>query len=114
MGKYVSSLAKAIVVKNLKKIYSNGNLALDDIDFSIEQGDFFALLGPNGAGKSSLIGILTSLITKDKGRVYIHGHDLDKDLSIVKKHIGVVPQEFNFNIFPGHFVEASIFYGVNL
>ncbi len=61
-------------------------------------GDFFALLGPNGAGKTSLIGIVTSLVTKTSGEVSVFGHDLDRDLNAVKNAIGVVPQELNLNL----------------
>ncbi|HLB57950.1 MAG TPA: ABC transporter ATP-binding protein, partial [Gammaproteobacteria bacterium] len=67
--------------------------------FSVKQGDFFALLGPNGAGKTTLIGILTSLVNKTSGEVSIFGYDLDRQSSLAKSCIGVVPQEFNFHIF---------------
>ena len=65
----------------------------------MEEGDFFALLGPNGAGKSTTIGILFSLVNKSSGTVEIFGVDIDKDFARAKKQIGIVPQEFNFNMF---------------
>jgi ABC-2 type transport system ATP-binding protein len=65
----------------------------------VAEGDFFALLGPNGAGKSTAIGAITSLITKSSGRVIIAGHDLDSEPAVAKRLIGLVPQEFNFNVF---------------
>jgi ABC-2 type transport system ATP-binding protein len=65
----------------------------------VQEGDFFALLGPNGAGKSTTIGILFSLINKSGGAVEIFGIDIDEDFPAAKKHIGIVPQEFNFNLF---------------
>jgi ABC-2 type transport system ATP-binding protein len=65
----------------------------------VAQGDFYALLGPNGAGKSTTIGIICSLVTKTSGKVSIFGHDIDKDFSAAKRLIGLVPQEFNFNVF---------------
>lgn len=89
----------ALVVENLKKIYANGVQALRGIDFTVEKGDFFALLGPNGAGKSTTIGIITSLVNKTAGRVSVFDHDIDVDLRGAKSYIGLVPQEFNFNIF---------------
>ena len=52
---------KALEIKNLSKVYDNNLVALDDISFEVEQGDFYALLGPNGAGKSTMIGIISSL-----------------------------------------------------
>lgn len=90
---------KAISIKNLKKEYPNGFQALKSIDLEVEEGDFFALLGPNGAGKSTTIGIITSLVNKTKGKVKIFDNDIDKDFSKAKKYVGIVPQEFNCNIF---------------
>jgi ABC-2 type transport system ATP-binding protein len=88
----------ALSVRQLTKVYANGVRALDGIDLSVATGDFFALLGPNGAGKTSLIGIVTSLVTKTSGTVSVFGHDLDTDLNAVKNAIGVVPQELNLNL----------------
>lgn len=89
----------ALSIKNLKKTYSNGFEALKGIDLDVQQGDFFALLGPNGAGKSTAIGIVTSLVNKSSGTVEIFGKDIDKDISSAKSYLGLVPQEFNFNVF---------------
>lgn len=90
---------KALEINQLHKIYSNGVKALNGINFSVEAGDFFALLGPNGAGKSTTIGIISSLVNKTSGQVKVCGLDLDQEIGAVKKLIGLVPQEFNFNIF---------------
>ena len=68
---------KALEIKNLTKIYDNNLVALDDISFEVEQGDFYALLGPNGAGKSTMIGIISSLVNKSSGKVNILGLDID-------------------------------------
>lgn len=89
----------AISIKNLKKVYKNKFSALKGIDLNIKQGDFFALLGPNGAGKSTTIGILFSLVNKTEGEVKILGVDIDKDFGKAKTYMGLVPQEFNLNIF---------------
>ncbi|MGR9106445.1 MAG: ABC transporter ATP-binding protein [Gammaproteobacteria bacterium] len=89
----------ALSIRNLKKIYRNGFMALKGIDMDVAEGDFFALLGPNGAGKSTTIGIVSSLVTKSAGTVSIFGHDLEKDRDLAKQCIGVVPQEINFNQF---------------
>jgi ABC-2 type transport system ATP-binding protein len=90
---------KALSIRNLKKIYSNGFVALKGIDLDVEAGDFFALLGPNGAGKSTTIGIISSLINATSGSVSIFGHDLQHDRARAKSCIGLVPQEVNFNQF---------------
>lgn len=89
----------ALVIKNLKKTYKNGVNALKGVDLTVKEGDFFALLGANGAGKSTVIGIICSLVNKSSGKVEVFGHDLDSNYSSVRMHLGLVPQEFNFNIF---------------
>lgn len=90
---------QAVSVKALRKTYRNGFEALRGVDLSVEEGAFYALLGPNGAGKSTLIGILSSLVNKNAGQVRVFGHDLDRSVEAVKASIGLVPQEFNFNLF---------------
>ncbi len=89
----------ALELQGLKKTYSNGFEALKGIDMVVEEGDFFALLGPNGAGKSTTIGIITSLVNKTAGSVKVFGADLDREPMKVKRLLGLVPQEFNFNMF---------------
>ena len=89
----------ALATENLNKIYSNGVTALKEVNLKIKKGDFFALLGANGAGKTTLIGILTGIVNKSSGKVSIFNIDIDKNHSHAKTLIGVVPQEFNFNIF---------------
>ncbi|MES9868907.1 MAG: ABC transporter ATP-binding protein [Sedimenticola sp.] len=88
----------ALSIRGLRKVYANNFEALKGIDLEIRQGDFFALLGPNGAGKSTAIGIISSLVNKTAGRVEVFGHDLDREPEAVKSCIGLVPQEFNFNV----------------
>ena len=87
----------ALSITDLHKRYKGGFHALKGIDLSVERGDFFALLGPNGAGKSTAIGIICSLINKTSGKVSVFGDDLDSDPVQIKRHIGLVPQEYNFN-----------------
>ncbi len=90
---------KALTLAALHKTYRNGHVALRGIDLEVDEGDFFALLGPNGAGKSTAIGIISSLVNKSGGHVSVFGHDLDREPEAVKAAIGLVPQEFNFNLF---------------
>ncbi|MCG6657345.1 ABC transporter ATP-binding protein [Halomonas campisalis] len=89
----------ALSIRGLTKVYRNGFHALKGIDLDVEQGDFFALLGPNGAGKSTTLGVVCSLVQKSAGKVSIFGIDTDRDFARAKYHLGVVPQEFNFNQF---------------
>ncbi|MFN2338171.1 MAG: ABC transporter ATP-binding protein [Gammaproteobacteria bacterium] len=92
-------MTSALSIHQLTKTYANGLQALKGIDLEVAEGDFFALLGPNGAGKSTTIGIITSLVNKTSGQVAIFGHDLDRELTAAKSQLGLVPQEFNFNVF---------------
>jgi len=92
-------MVPALQVKGLTKIYGNGFQALKNIDLEVEQGDFFALLGPNGAGKSTTLGILSGLVQKTEGSAAIMGFDVNREAFSAKQHLGVVPQEFNFNQF---------------
>lgn len=92
-------MTTALSLRQLSKTYANGFTALRGIDLDVQEGDFFALLGPNGAGKSTAIGIIASLINKSSGSVSVFGHDLSTDLAAAKSCLGLVPQEFNFNVF---------------
>lgn len=89
----------ALDIQGLRKTFGKNFEALKGIDLQVKEGDFFALLGPNGAGKSTTIGIISSLVKKNAGVVKIFGSDIDVNFSQAKQCIGVVPQEFNFNIF---------------
>ncbi|MEH6584163.1 MAG: ABC transporter ATP-binding protein [Halioglobus sp.] len=105
----------ALAIEGLRKVYSDGFEALKGISLNVEQGDFFALLGPNGAGKSTTIGIICSLVAKSSGKVSVFGIDTDDDFPLAKKHIGIVPQEFNFNQFEKAYnilVAQAGFYGI--
>jgi len=92
-------MANALEISHLIKTYDNGFQALKGIDLQVPQGDFFALLGPNGAGKSTCLGIVSSLVNKTGGSVKVNGFDLVSQREQVKRTLGVVPQEFNFNAF---------------
>ena len=108
-------MSSALSIRQLTKTYGNGFQALSGIDLDVAEGDFFALLGPNGASKSTTIGILSTLVNKTSGTVNIFGHDLDRDPAALKRCIGVVPQEFNFNQFEKTFdivVTQAGYYGI--
>ncbi len=89
----------ALELVDLRKTYAGGFEALKGINLEVKQGDFYALLGPNGAGKSTTIGIISSLVNKTSGKVSVFGYDIDRRLEEAKQHLGLVPQEFNFNQF---------------
>ena len=80
-----------IEVKHLTKKYDQ-HLAVNDISFSVEEGELFALLGENGAGKSTTIHILCTILKKNQGDVCICGYTLGKDDDEIRKNIGIVFQ----------------------
>lgn len=106
----------ALEVNNLTKTYASGVEALKGISLNVEEGDFFALLGPNGAGKSTLIGIISSLVNASSGEVKVFGTSVQQQRSKAMSHIGLVPQEFNFNQFEKPLeiiVNQAGYYGIN-
>ncbi|WBW97066.1 ABC transporter ATP-binding protein [Oceanirhabdus sp. W0125-5] len=82
----------SIQVRNVTKRFDD-KLVLDNISFSVEEGDIFGLIGPNGAGKSTLINIMTGLWESNGGEITIGGHCIKKNPLKAKEHIGLVPQE---------------------
>ncbi|MCW5589222.1 MAG: ABC transporter ATP-binding protein [Legionellales bacterium] len=105
----------ALEITHLNKTYKNGVVALKNIHLHVAQGEFFGLLGPNGAGKTTTLGIISSLVFKTSGHVSILGIDIDKNFSYAKTFLGIVPQEFNFNIFETPWqilIDQAGFYGV--
>ncbi|WP_116964192.1 ABC transporter ATP-binding protein [Fastidiosibacter lacustris] len=93
------SFEKALSLVNVNKIYKGGLHAVKDISFDVYPGDFFALLGPNGAGKSTTLGMISSLVNKTSGSIEVCGFDTVKDAYMARKHLGVMPQEVNVNVF---------------
>ncbi|MCX8027016.1 MAG: ABC transporter ATP-binding protein [Thermodesulfovibrionales bacterium] len=90
----------AISIVGLTKTYGNDSkkvIALNDINLDVEKGTVFGLLGPNGAGKTTMIKILTTLSKPDKGTCKVGGFDVVSNPLMVKKMIGVVPQENNLD-----------------
>jgi ABC-2 type transport system ATP-binding protein len=107
----------ALEIRGLEKVYANGLQALKGIDLEVAQGDFFALLGPNGAGKSTTIGVICSLVNKTAGTVRVNGVDIDENFPAAKRQLGVVPQEFNFNVFESVediLIHQAGYYGIPL
>jgi ABC-2 type transport system ATP-binding protein len=88
----------AVKVSGLSKSYGN-LVALDNIDFTIEQGSFFGLLGPNGAGKSTLINIMSGLTKASDGYIEVMGHNVRSEWRKTRMTLGVVPQELAYDPF---------------
>ncbi len=94
-----------LTVKNVKKIYTTrfGSVkvqALNDVNFSVEEGEYVAIMGESGSGKTTLLNILASLDTATSGQVLLNGQELSKvsqkDLCAFRRdHLGFVFQDFN-------------------
>lgn len=80
-----------IQVENLTKKYGK-NVALDNVSFSLDDGDILGFLGPNGAGKSTTMNIITGYISSDSGVVKIDGIDILENPTAAKRKIGYLPE----------------------
>ena len=94
----------ALEVDNLRKVYKGKGKAPDkealkDVSLKVKRGSFFGLLGPNGAGKSTLINILAGLVNKTSGSAKVCGFDIEADMRLARRALGVVPQELNLDAF---------------
>ncbi|MCA9932951.1 MAG: phosphonate ABC transporter ATP-binding protein [Ardenticatenaceae bacterium] len=86
-------------VENLTKVFPNGTVALKDVSFEVEDGEFLAVIGLSGSGKSTLLRCINRLIDPTEGRVVWHDQDVTaaqgKDLRRVRRQIGMIFQQFN-------------------
>ena len=85
-----------IEVKNLTKKFKDFT-AVDDISFSVKEGEIFAFLGPNGAGKTTTVKILTTLLNPTKGNVSLNNHDPEKNKNLVRHSFGIVFQDLSLD-----------------
>jgi ABC-type multidrug transport system ATPase subunit len=88
----------AIEANNITKTYAtkkNVVTAVDDISFSVDEGELFGLIGPDGAGKTSIFRILTTLILVDKGNAAVLGLDVVNDYTAIRNIIGYMPGRFS-------------------
>ncbi|HSD15137.1 MAG TPA: ABC transporter ATP-binding protein [Flavobacterium sp.] len=84
-----------IEINELYKKYKDADdFSVDNLSLSIEKNEIFGLLGPNGAGKTTLISMLCGLIKPTSGTFTIDGLSYDKNATLIKETIGVVPQEY--------------------
>lgn len=86
-------------VKNLTKIYDNKVLALDNVSFNVQQGQFLAVIGLSGSGKSTLLRCINRLIEPTEGQVIWKGQDItaasQEELRRIRRRIGMIFQHFN-------------------
>ncbi len=81
---------------------------VDDLGFTIAQGETYGLLGPNGAGKTTAISMMCGLLRRDRGTVSVMGHDLDAEPREVQASIGYVPQDLA--IYPDLTAEENLLF----
>lgn len=86
-----------IKVKNLNKIYPNGQQALKDLSFEIAQGEFVYCVGPSGSGKSTLFKSLSKEIQTTSGSIQVNQYRVDRiptrSLYLLRREVGIVSQE---------------------
>ena len=86
----------SIVLNHITKTYNKGTtLAVDDISFSVNEGELFGLIGPDGAGKTSIFRVLTTLLLPDKGNAEVCNFDVVKDYKSVRGIVGYMPGKFS-------------------
>jgi ABC-2 type transport system ATP-binding protein len=92
-------LKKIISIQNLNKKYSNGLVAIKNLNLDIFEGEIIALLGPNGAGKTTLISTICGLSSISSGSIKVNDFDVEKDYRKTREIIGLVPQELSLEPF---------------
>jgi ABC-2 type transport system ATP-binding protein len=85
----------AVIVKNLIKTYGKDKTAVDNVSFSVRQGEIFGLIGPDGAGKTSIFRVLTTLLLPDSGSATVDGLDVVKDYKKIRSRVGYMPGRFS-------------------
>ncbi|MEM1689617.1 MAG: ATP-binding cassette domain-containing protein [Candidatus Hadarchaeales archaeon] len=85
---------EVIKAEGLTKIFNRNVIAVDHISFSVLDGEIFGFLGPNGAGKTTTINMLITILRPTEGTASVLGYDIVKQAEMVRKVIGVVPQEY--------------------
>ncbi len=85
-----------VILNNIVKTYNKGEItAVNDVSFSVEQGELFGLIGPDGAGKTSIFRMLTTLLLPDSGTASVNGFDIVKDYKSIRKRVGYMPGKFS-------------------
>lgn len=88
-----------VSVRNLRKTYATGHVALGDVSLEIRAGEILALLGPNGAGKTTLISAICGIVRPTAGTITVGGHDVVRDWRAARALIGLVPQDISLEAF---------------
>ena len=92
-------MEKALEIKDLRKIYGTGTVAVDGVSLNVDKGEFFGFLGPNGAGKTTTIHCITGVARITSGTIKVSGIDVETEHRLARTKVGIAPQEFNIDIF---------------
>src|SRR5499427_370135 len=87
-----AGMAAIIEVRNLRKAYGD-TVAVDDVSFTVQEGEIFGILGPNGAGKTTTVECVEGLRTPDRGEISVLGLDPRRDRAELTQHLGVQLQD---------------------
>ncbi len=105
-----------ITAKNLFKQY-NSKVAVNRISFQVKHGEVFGIVGPNGAGKTTTVNMITGKCTIDDGELYVFGRDAKKHDRMIRRRMGIVPQEDNLDpdlsVYENLLIYASYFGAVS-
>jgi ABC-2 type transport system ATP-binding protein len=96
----------AVTLNKITKVYDKGHLAVDEVSFSVKQGELFGLIGPDGAGKTSIFRILTTLLLPDGGKASVMGFDVETDFKKIRETVGYMPGKFS--LYPDLSVEENL------
>ena len=88
----LSDAGNVIEVRDLTKKFGR-RVVVDGVTFKIKPGEIVGYLGPNGAGKSTTVKMLVGILRPTRGKILIHGRNIEKDLEEYKTHVGYVPEE---------------------
>ena len=87
-----------IEVKNISKKYGS-KAVVNNVSFQIKRGKITSFIGPNGAGKSTVLGMMSRLLKKDSGEVFIDGKEISKwDTKELSKVMGILKQSNHLNV----------------
>lgn len=86
-------------LSNVTKKYRNTVIALDQVNLTVDQGEFVIIVGPSGAGKSTLLRTINGLTKPDSGNVYVRDRDMTtlkpKEMRLIRRQIGLIFQDYN-------------------
>jgi len=86
--------SQSIIVENLVKQFGSFT-AVNDVSFSVDDGEIFGFLGPNGAGKTTVVKILSGLLKPTSGKATVAGYDVYSESEMIKRNIGYMSQKFS-------------------